>query len=108
LDLAATTALFAIFFRYLPGVKLKWKDTWFGALVTAVLFTAGKYLIGFFIGSSTVADLYDAAGSVLLVMLWVYYASAIFFFGAGFTFIRASRLHNDVARNGVRFGSEQP
>jgi len=71
LDLAATTGLFAMFFRYLPDVKLKWKDTWFGALVTTGLFTAGKYLIGLIIGKSEVADLYDAAGSVLVVMLWV-------------------------------------
>ena len=57
LDVGATTTLFALFFRYLPNVKLNWKDTWFGAFVTAGLFTAGKYLIGFIIGNSTAADL---------------------------------------------------
>ena len=100
LDLAATTRLFAIFFRYLPDVTLKWKDTWFGALVTMGLFTAGKSLIGLIIGNSEVADLYDAAGSVLVVMLWVYYASAIFLFGASFTFSRAKLLRHDIRNLG--------
>jgi membrane protein len=85
-----------MFFRYLPDVKLKWKDTWFGALVTTGLFTAGKYLIGLIIGKSEVADLYDAAGSVLVVMLWVYYASVIFLFGASFTFSRAKLSHDEI------------
>ena len=57
LDVGATTTLFALFFRYLPDANLKWKDTWFGAFVTAGLFTGGKYLIGFIIGNSRVADL---------------------------------------------------
>jgi membrane protein len=93
LDLAGTTVLFAMFFRYLPDVKLTWRDTWLGAVVTTVLFTAGKYLIGFFIGNSSAANLYEAAGSLLVLMLWVYYASAIFLFGATFTFVRAKLLH---------------
>lgn len=69
---------------------------WFGALLTAALLGAGKYLIGFAVGSSDAADLYDAAGSVLVLMLWVYYASAIFLFGATFTFERA-RLVSQVS-----------
>ena len=93
-DVGATTTLFALFFRYLPDANLKWKDTWFGAFVTAGLFTGGKYLIGFIIGNSRVADLYEAAGSVLVLMLWVYYASAIFLFGATFTFTRAQLMRS--------------
>ena len=73
-------------------------DIWFGALLTAALFGAGKYLIGFAVGSSDAADLYDAAGSVLVLMLWVYYASAIFLFGATFTFERA-RLVSQVSHD---------
>ncbi|MGB5421945.1 MAG: YihY/virulence factor BrkB family protein, partial [Desulfobacterales bacterium] len=94
LDLGATTVLFAMYFRYLPDAKIKWQDTWFGALLTAVVFTGGKYLIAIFIGNSEVADLYDAAGSILVLMLWVYYASAIFLFGATFTFTRAELMSN--------------
>jgi membrane protein len=94
LHMAATTVLFAAFFRYLPDVNLKWKDIWIGALVTSGFFEAGKFLIGFIIGNSEVADLYDAAGSILVVMLWVYYASAILLFGATFTFTRAKRIND--------------
>ena len=95
LDVGATTVLFAIFFRYLPGVRLKWKDTWFGAFLTALLFSAGKYLIGIYIGSSSAADLYEAAGSIMVMMLWIYYASAIFLFGAAFTYTRSKMMQSD-------------
>ena len=97
LDLGATTMLFAMFFRYLPDVKLKWKDIWFGALLTTVLLAVGKYMIGFIIGNNEVANLYDAAGSVLVLMLWVYYVSAIFLFGAAMMFTRAKLLKNGLA-----------
>lgn len=83
-----------MYFRYLPDDKIKWQDTWFGALLTAVVLTGGKYLIAIFIGNSEVADLYDAAGRILVLMLWVYYASAIFLFGATFTFTRAQLMSN--------------
>jgi len=96
LDLVGTAVLFAIIFRYLPDVKLKWKDTWIGSLVTTLLFAAGKHSIGFFIGKSSAADLYQAAGSMLVLMLWVYYASVIFLFGASFTFSRAKLLHDEI------------
>jgi membrane protein len=92
LDLAATTSLFALFFRYLPDIRLAWKEIWHGAFLTAILFTGGKYLIAALIGGSTAADLYEAAGSVLVLMLWIYYASAIFLFGATFTFTRAQGI----------------
>ena len=94
IELAGTTVLFALFFRYLPDVKLNWKDTWNGASMTAGLFTTGKYLIGFIIGNSIAANLYDAAGSVMVLMLWFYYASAIFLFGATFTYTRAQRINH--------------
>ena len=94
--LGIITLMFAMLFKFLPDAKLAWRDTWFGAFVTAVLFSLGKYLIGFYIGSSSAASVYDAAGSVLVVMLWVYYASAIFLFGATFTFVRAKQLNGRV------------
>jgi membrane protein len=93
----AMTLLFAIMFRYLPDVRLKWRDIWIGALLTAALFSFGEYLIGYLIGSNEIANLYDAAGSILVLMLWVFYASAIFFLGASFTFSRAKVLGNQVA-----------
>ncbi len=97
LPLAVITLLFALLFKFLPDARLRWGDTWFGAFVTAILFELGKYLIGFYIGNSETASLYDAAGSVLVVMIWVYYASAIFLFGATFTYVRARELNRKVS-----------
>jgi len=97
LRLGVTTVLFTLYFRYLPDVKLKWRHTWFGALLTACLFTVGKSLIASYIGNSEVADLYDAAGSILVLMLWVYYAAVIFLFGATFTFTHAKLLSRTQA-----------
>jgi membrane protein len=71
LDVGANTILFALFFRYLPDIRLAWKDIWFGALLTAVLFSVGKHLIALIIGNGTAADMYEAAGSVLALMLWI-------------------------------------
>ena len=92
LNYGAMTLLFVLLFRYLPDVQMKWRDTFFGGLLTAGLFALGKSLIGLLIGNSEVANLYDAAGSILVLMLWVYYASAIFLFGATFTWTRADLL----------------
>jgi len=92
LDFVATTLIFALDFRYLPDIRLKWSDAFFGALLTAGLFAVGKSLIAMFISSNQVVDLYDAAGSILALMLWVYYASIIFLFGATFTFNRARKM----------------
>jgi membrane protein len=94
LELATITLLFALYFRYLPDIRLKWRDIWLGALLTAGFLVMGKSLIGFIISSSTVADLYDAAGSILVLMLWVYYSSAILLFGATFTYTRAEVLNS--------------
>jgi membrane protein len=94
LELATTALLFALYFRYLPDIRLKWRDIWLGALLTAGFLLTGKSLIEFFIRTSTVADLYDAAGSILVLMLWVYYSAAILLFGAIFTFTRAKLLQS--------------
>lgn len=88
LYLIVLTLLFAISYRYMPDTRLKWKDTWFGAFFTAVLFLLGESLIEIFIGTSQVANFYDAAGGLLILMLWVYYSSAIFLFGAIVTHFR--------------------
>jgi membrane protein len=94
LELGATTMLFGLYFRYLPDIRLKWADIWPGAVLTAGLLVMGKSLIGYFISNSTVADLYDAAGSILVMMLWVYYSAAILLLGATFTFTRAEALND--------------
>ena len=98
LNLAFLTLLFAIAYRYMPDSRLKWSNTWFGALFTAVLFIAGKSLIAYFIGNSQISNFYAAAGSILVLMLWVYYTSAIFYFGAIITQERF-KLQNKLKRN---------
>ena len=91
LDFFATTLIFALYFRYLPDIRLKWSVVFFGAGWTSILFVTGKGLIALLISNNQIVDLYDAAGSLLILMLWVYYASIIFLFGATFTFSYASK-----------------
>jgi membrane protein len=77
-------SLFGVIYKLLPRIKLSWHDVTIGALGTAAMFTLGKYLIGLYIGNSGVADSFGAAGSMIALMLWVYYSAQIFFLGAEF------------------------
>jgi membrane protein len=85
------SALFAAIYKILPDRRLRWKDVGVGAVTTAFLFTIGKTLIGLYIGSSSVASSYGAAGALVIVLLWIYYSSQIFLLGAEFTKVWASR-----------------
>ncbi len=93
LDIAVSfggiTLLFALIFKYLPDVKIGWRDVWLGAAVTALLFTVGKYLLGLYLGRASAASAYGAAGTLVIIMLWAYYSSQILFFGAEFTQVYA-------------------
>lgn len=89
---AVITVLFAMIFKVLPDVKIAWRDVWVGAVVTSLLFTAGKFLLGWYLGRSTTITAYGAAGSVVLVLLWVYYSAQIMFFGAEITKVYANRF----------------
>ncbi len=91
LSLSIQTVLFAMMYKFLPDVKLAWRDVWVGAFVTSVLFTLGKFLLGFYIGSSSVTSGYGAAGSVAVLLLWVYYSTQILLLGAEFTQVYADR-----------------
>src|SRR5207244_10305814 len=90
--LALVTLLFAMIYRFLPDVGIRWRDVWVGAALTAVLFTAGNYLIGLYLGRSGTASAYGAAGSLVIIMLWVYYSSQILFLGAEFTRVYAVKF----------------
>ena len=79
------TALFAIIYKFLPRAKIGWHDVWIGAATTALLFTLGKFLIGFYLGQSNAGQAYGAAGSLAVLLLWVYYSALILLFGAEFT-----------------------
>jgi membrane protein len=90
-SVVVTTTLFALLYRFLPDVHLRWRDVTTGAFVTAVLFTIGQQLIGLYLGQSSVASSYGAAGSVMVLLLWVYYSSQILLLGAEFTRAYAQR-----------------
>lgn len=79
------TLLFALMFKYVPDAKISWRDVWFGAIVTSVLFTIGKFGLSLYLGKSSVVSTYSAAGGLLIVLLWVYYTSQIVFYGAELT-----------------------
>ena len=84
-SLGVVTLLFAMIYQFLPDVKLRLRDVWVGALVTAGLFSVGKFLIGLYLGTSGVATAYGAAGSVVVLLIWVYYSSQVVLLGAEFT-----------------------
>jgi membrane protein len=96
LSLAIITLLFAMIFKFLPDVKIAWRDVWIGALITAALFTAGKEVLGLYLGKSGVASSYGAAGSLIVLLLWVYYSAQILFFGAEFTKAYANKFGSRV------------
>jgi membrane protein len=85
------SVLFAVIYKVLPDRDLEWGDVMVGAVVTAILFTIGKSLIGWYIGSSAVASTYGAAGALMVLLLWVYYSAQIFLLGAEFTKVYADR-----------------
>jgi membrane protein len=96
-SLAMITLLFAMIFKFLPDAKIAWRDVWVGAFITAALFTIGKFALGIYLGKSGVASSYGAAGSLIVLLLWVYYSSQILFFGAEFTQVYANRFGTRVA-----------
>jgi|SRR5690554_3870187 len=92
ISLGVIYLLFAMIYRILPDVHIRWKDVWVGAFVTALLFVLGKYLIGLYLGTSTLGSTYGAAGSLVILLLWIYYSAQILFLGAEFTYVYATRL----------------
>ena len=83
--------LFAVIYKFVPDVRIAWRDVWIGAATASLLFSVGKFLIGFYLGHSTVTSIYGAAGSLVTLLLWVYYSSLMFFFGAELTQVYATR-----------------
>ena len=95
ISIAVITGVFAFLFKYLPDVKVGWRDVLLGAAVTAVLFTIGKFLIGMYLGKASFGSTYGAAGSLVILLVWVYYSAQIFFFGAEFTQVYACEHGSD-------------
>ena len=88
-SLGVMTLLFGLIYRVLPDVRLAWRDVWTGAFVTSLLFSIGKFLIGLYLGQSSVASSYGAAGSVVVLLVWVYYSAQVILLGAEFTRVYA-------------------
>jgi membrane protein len=93
------SVLFAVIFRVLPDAKIKWKDVMAGAVATAVLFMIGKFAISFYISKSSVGSTYGAAGSLVVLLVWIYYSSVILYFGAEFTKAYAIKYGSDIRPN---------
>jgi membrane protein len=95
-SIAILTLLFALMFKYLPDVKISWRDVLLGAFITAVLFTVGKFAIGMYLGQSSMASSYGVAGSFVVLLVWVYYSAQILFVGAEFTQVYANNFGSRI------------
>lgn len=94
-----TTVLFALVFKFLPDVVITWGDVWFGAATTAILFSLGKFLIGLYLGNSSFGSSYGAAGSVIILLVWVFYSAQILFYGAELTQVYGRRFGSQIQPN---------
>jgi membrane protein len=99
LTFIVTTFLFSLMFKVLPDAKIKWKDVLVGGFITAIFFTLGKLAIGYYLGSSDIATVYGAAGSIMIIMIWVYYSSIILYLGAEFTKVYAKMYGGKILPN---------
>jgi membrane protein len=91
-------AMFALIYKVMPRVRVQWRDVWIGAIFTALLFTLGKSLIGLYVGTSGVVTGFGAAGSLVVILLWVYYSAQIFLMGAEFTWVYANQFGSRVVQ----------
>lgn len=96
ISFGVVTILFALVYKILPDVKIAWKDVWVGSMITSILFILGKSALGWYLGRSSFGSTYGAAGSILVLLFWVYYSAQIFFFGAEFTQVYARRYGNHI------------
>lgn len=99
ITISVVTSLFAVIFKVLPDAKIKWKDVWAGSIVTAILFMLGKFAITFYISKSNIGSTYGTAGSLVVLLVWVYYSSFILYFGAEFTKAWAVQYGSEIRPN---------
>lgn len=102
ISIGVITVLFALMFKFLPDAEIAWRDVWLGAFVTAILFSIGKTAIGIYLGNSSVGSSFGAAGSLILLLLWIYYSAQIFFFGAEFTQVYANNYGSKIVPEGEK------
>jgi membrane protein len=108
-DLAVIIFLFAVIFKFLPDAKIQWRDVWIGAVMTALLFVIGKWVLGLYLGSGSASSAYGAASSLITLLLWIYYSSQILLFGAEFTQVYATEAGRGVRpdEHAVRLESKE-
>ena len=99
ISFAVVSGLFAMIFKLLPNVLIRWRDVWLGAVATAFLFTLGKFVIGYYLATSSIASSFGAAGSVVIVLTWIYYSACILFFGAEITKGYARKFGSGIMPN---------
>jgi membrane protein len=96
ISLAVVTALFALIYKYIPDVEINWRDVWIGAIITAILFTIGRFALSIYLARAGVASAYGAAGALVLILLWVYYSAQVLFLGAEFTQVYANNYGSGI------------
>ena len=99
ISFAVVSGLFAMIFKMLPNVRIRWRDVWLGAVATAFLFTLGKFAIGYYLATSSIASSFGAAGSVVIVLIWIYYSACILFFGTELTKVYARKFGSGIVPN---------
>lgn len=107
ISVAIITLIFALMYKYLPDVKISWQDVTMGAVITALLFTIGKTALGIYLGQGSLGSVYGAAGSLIVILVWVYYSAQILFFGAEFTQVYAKKYGSKIVPNKYAIFSDQ-
>jgi membrane protein len=108
ISFAITTLLFAMIYKFMPRARIAWRDVWVGAAVTSLLFEIGKFLIGLYLGTTSVASGFGAAGSLVVLLVWVYFSAQVFLLGAEFTWVCAHEYGSKTAQSGEKFASVVP
>ncbi|HEX7565382.1 MAG TPA: YihY/virulence factor BrkB family protein [Bradyrhizobium sp.] len=103
-----TTLLFAMIYKFMPRARIVWRDVWVGAAVTAILFEVGKFLIGLYLGKTSVASGFGAAGSLVVLLVWVYFSAQIFLLGAEFTWVYSHEYGSKAGQAGKKSASAVP
>jgi membrane protein len=108
ISFAISTLLFAMIYKFMPRARIAWRDVWIGAAVTALLFEIGKILIGLYLGKTSVASSFGAAGSLVVLLVWVYFSAQIFLLGAEFTWVYSHEYGSKAAQTGQELASAVP
>src|SRR5665811_1511943 len=108
ISFAITTLLFAMIYKFMPRARIAWRDVWIGAAVTALLFEIGKILIGLYLGKTSVASSFGAAGSLVVLLVWVYFSAQIFLLGAEFTWVYSHEYGSKAGQTGQESASAVP